>query len=104
MPSLEMILFRLILFSVLGAVAFFLLVGGYGILRVLRIPASWVAWLVGTLLIAASVLLCLSVLLPNQFGEARISGNLLGLVSFLVAVNSASQWTTRQWYIYIRKR
>src|SRR5439155_21699712 len=30
--------------------------------------------------------------------------NLLGLVSFLVAVYSASQWTTRQWYVRTRKR
>jgi len=104
LPHLELVLFRLVLFSLVGVIAFFLLIGGYGILRALRIPTSWVAWIVGTLLIAASILLCLSILLPGQFGEARIPGNLLGLMSFLVAVNSASQWTTRQWYVHIGKR
>jgi hypothetical protein len=104
MPVLETILFRVIFFSILGTIIFFLLMGGYGVLRGLRIPVDWVTWIIGTLFMAASVLLCLSILLPNWFGEARISGNLLGLVSFLVAVNSASQWTVRRWYVSIKRR
>src|SRR5438105_5608513 len=100
----EAIFVRLIFLSVMGTVDFVLLIGGYGVLRLLRISVNWVTWVTGTLLIAASVLFCLSVLLPNHFlGETHASGNLLGLVSFLVAVHSASQWTARQWYVRVRK-
>src|SRR5437773_470803 len=102
MSTLEKILLRLTLFTTLGTVAFFLLVIGYGILRGLRIPVDWVTWTIGIVIMAANVLLCLSVILPGKLGEMRGSGNLLGLVCFLVAVYSASQWTTRQWYVRIK--
>src|SRR5437763_16931838 len=99
MSMLETIVLRLIFFSVLGTIDFFVLIGGYGILRGLRMPVNWVIWTIGSLLIAASVLLCLSIVSPNPLGDAPGSGNLLGLVSFLVAVYSASQWTIREWYV-----
>src|SRR5438132_10858071 len=47
MPTLEAIFLRLIFFSILGTIDFFLLIGGYGILRGLRIPVNWI---IGTLL------------------------------------------------------
>lgn len=100
----EATFFRVIVFSVLGTVDYFLLIGGYSILRGLRISVNWVTWILGTLLMAASAVLCLSILFPNHFGAARKLGNLLGVIAFLVAVYSASQWTTRQWYVQLKRR
>src|SRR6266568_2309429 len=80
--TLETTFLRMIIYSILGTIDFFLLIGGYSVLRGLRISADWVTWVIGTLLMAASVVLCISNLRPNHVGGASGYGNLLGRMSF----------------------
>lgn len=103
MITSETTFLRLIFFPLLGMIDFFLLIGGYSVLRGLRISADWVTWISGTLLMAASVVLCISFLRANHVGGTSGFSNLLGLVSFLIAIYSASQWILRQWYVRIKK-
>jgi hypothetical protein len=98
-------LLRAIFFNILlGTIGFSLLIGGYSVLRRLRISVDRVTRIVGTVLMAASVVLCLSILRPDFDGRTSGYGNLLGRLSFIVAIYSASQWTTRQWYMRVKRR
>ncbi len=102
----ESLLARSSVYTILATIDFFMLLGSYGFLRLIRISANWVTWIIGSLIILASTLLCLSLLLPQQqqLAPFRGTGNLLGALSFLVAVYTAAQWITRQWYVLIKKR
>ena len=51
----------------------------------------------------ASVVFCLFLLIPNHFTRIHVFGNLLGVIAFLIAVYSASQWTMRHWYVRVKK-
>lgn len=95
---------RLILLSILATIDFFFLIGSYGVLSVLRIPVNWVTWIIGSLIIAASAALCVSIVIPNSLMLGNGYSNILGVLSFAVAVYTANQWTTRKWYVAIKKR
>ncbi len=93
----------LILFVVLGTIDFSFLLLSYGVLRLLRISVNWVTWLVGALIILASGYTCLLVFFPStNIRDAGLS-NVMGAFSFLIAVHSGSQWTTRRWYLVVKK-
>jgi hypothetical protein len=104
MRPIEPVLAKSILFLILGGFDFGFLVTSYGILRVLRISVNWITWLIGSVIMLAGLAFCLSMLQPGLFPERiRSLGNPMGAVAFLVAVYTASQWITRQWYIRIKK-
>lgn len=104
MRPVETMFTRSVLLLILCGFDFCFLLTSYGVLRVLRISVNWMTWIVGSLIITASVALCLAIALPNLLpGQAKESGNLLGALAFFVAVYAASQWTTRQWYLRVKK-
>lgn len=100
----ESLLMRSILYTVLAMIDFFILVGSYGFLRLIRFSVNWATWLIGSLIILDSALLCLSFVLPQYLIQYRGSGRFLGVLSFLVAVYTAAQWVTRKWYIVVKKQ
>jgi hypothetical protein len=104
MRSPEMIFTRAVLLLILCGFDFCFLLTSYGVLRVLRISVDWITWIAGSLVITASVAVCAAVLWPDLLPhQIRTGGNLVGLIAFLVAVYTASQWTTRQWFLRIKK-
>lgn len=103
MPAFGISSLRMIVFPILGVIDFFFLIGAYSILRILKIEVNWVTRTIGTLIMVASVIFCLFLLIPNHFARIHIFGNLLGVIAFLIAVYSASQWTMRHWYVRIKK-
>ncbi len=88
---------------VLATVDFFVLLGSYGVLRVLHISVNWTTWVIGALIIVVSGLTCVSIIAPQQLSAFNV-GSLLGIFAFLIAVDAAAQWTMRQWYVFIKKR
>lgn len=93
----------LILFTVLGTIDFSFLLVSYGVLRLLHLSVNWATWLVGALIILASGYTCLLVFFPNTSIRDVGLSNLIGAFSFLIAVHSGSQWTTRRWYLVVKK-
>ena len=104
LPSFTILLNRAILSSILIIVDSVFFLGGYSVLRVLRISVNWVVWIFGYLIIIASVALCYSVSTPTYSLHDRGFGNLLGALSFLIALYAASQWISRHWYVFIKNR
>jgi hypothetical protein len=78
--------------------------GGYSLLRVLRISVNWVVWIFGYLIIVASAVLCYSVAAPVYSLLGARTGNVLGILSFLIAMYAVSQWISRHWYVFVKKR
>ena len=104
LPSFTTLLNRAILSCILLTIDTVFFLGGYSVLRVLRISVNWVVWIFGYLIIIASAALCYSVSTPTySFGDRGFS-NLLGVFSFLIALYAASQWISRRWYVFIKKR
>lgn len=105
MQPIETFVLRSALLPLLCIIDFCLLLGGYAVLRLLRIPVDWVTRVVGSFIIAVSAAVCLGILLPGliprQFNN---SGNMVGFFSFFVAVYAVNQWTLRQWYVWVKKR
>lgn len=96
---------RLALLLILCLVDFGVLLGGYAVLRLLRIPVDGVTRVIGACIVSLSATVCLGVilpgLLPRQFNKG---GNVVGFLSFFVAVYAVNQWTLRQWYVRVKKR
>lgn len=104
MRPVESILTRSMLLLILCGFDFCFLLTSYGVLRALRISVNWMTWIAGSLIIMASMAVCLTIALPHLLPEQfKAGGNLLGAIAFLVAVYAASQWTTRQWYLRAKK-
>jgi hypothetical protein len=104
MRPVETIFTRSILLLVLCGFDFGFLLTSYGVLRALRISVNWTTWIAGSLIILASSAVCLTIALPSLFPvPVKASGNLLGLIAFFVAIYAASQWTTRQWFLRVKK-
>ncbi len=103
MDFIQLLFARSFAYTIVATVDFFMLLISYGFLSLVRISARWVTWLIGSLIILDSVLLCLSFFF-SQLAPFRQTGNLLGVLSFLVAVYTAAQWLTRQWYVLVKKR
>lgn len=101
MRLIDPIVAKAVLFMFLSIfdVCFFL--AGYALLRALRISVNWATWLIGSFLMALSLLAGLHPgLLPSPL--SRI-GNPLGAMAFFVAVYAACQWITRQWFLRIKQ-
>src|SRR5437763_3407556 len=94
-------IFKSYILIVLNSVFF---LGGYSLLRILRISVNWVVWIFGYLIIVASAALCYSVSSPIYSSLEARAGNILGTLSFLIAMYAVSQWISRQWYVFIKKR
>ncbi|HVU68611.1 MAG TPA: hypothetical protein VHD63_15860 [Ktedonobacteraceae bacterium] len=104
MRPIEPVLAKSILFLILGGFDFGFLVISYGVLRVLRISVNWITWIIGSAIMLVGLAFCLSMFQPALFPEQiRRLGNPMGAIAFLVAVYTASQWITRQWYLRIKK-
>ena len=99
----ETLLMRSVFYTILATIDFFILLGSYGFLRLIRLSVNWATWLIGSLIILDSALLCLSFIFPQYLMQYRRSENILGVLAFLVAVYTAAQWVTRQWYIQVKK-
>lgn len=103
MHVIEATFASMILFSILATIGVFFLIGNYSVLRMLKIPVDRVVWIVGAGMIVGSIAFSFAVLMPDHFGAAHHFSSLLGGLSFLVAVYSASQWVMRRYYIHIKK-
>jgi hypothetical protein len=100
----QRLLAETILLLILAAIDVSIFIGSYGILRLLGISVNWATWIVGTLIISLSVYVCLLTLFPGTSVRNAGLSNLLGMFSFLIAVHSGGQWTTRRWYLLVKKR
>lgn len=105
MQTVIIILMRSVLMLILCGIDFIFLLGGYSILRVLHISVNWVTWIIGSFIIELSLAVCVAILIPGlvPMGVGR-AGNLVGALSFFIAVYAASQWIIRQWYLNIKRR
>lgn len=104
MRPFDSLITRSVLLLILCGFDFCFLLTSYGILRALRISVNWITWIAGSLILAASVAMCVAIALPNLFpAPLKAGGNLLGALAFFIAVYAASQWITRQWYLRIKK-
>jgi len=104
LPSFTILLNRTILSCILIAIDSVFFLAGYSTLRVLRISVNWVVWVLGYMIIVASVALCYSISTPTYSFRDIGFGNLLGAFSFLITMYAASQWISRHWYVFIKKR
>jgi hypothetical protein len=103
LPSFAVLLDRAILSCILLAVASVFFLGGYSILRALRISVNWTVWIFGYVIIVASVAVCYVVSTPTYSLRDVGYGNLLAVFSFGIAGYAASQWVSRHWYVFIKK-
>src|SRR2546421_1069443 len=104
MRPVDVILMRSVLLLILCGLDFGFLLVGYSVLRVLRVSVNWVTWIVGSFIIELGLGVCVATLIPGLApGGAGRAGNLLGALSFLIAVYAASQWIIRQWYVSIKR-
>lgn len=105
MRPLDIMAARSVLLLILCGIDFCVLLGGYGVLRVLRLSVNWVTWLIGSLIIVLSLGVCLGVAMPDMTSKwLGAGGKVVGALSFLIAVYAASQWTTRQWYVRVKQQ
>ncbi len=103
MMSINGLLIRSAAILFLSLVDFCILLGSYWLLRLLHISAHWVTWIIGTCLIVVSTFYCLSLLIPLGVPPDVGMSNLLGVVAFLIAIDSWSQWGTRRGYLLLKK-
>ena len=94
-------LFKSCILIALNSVFF---LGGYSLLRMLRISVNWVVWIFGYLIITASAVLCYTVFNPMYSLPDGPGGNILGMLSFLIALYAVSQWIGRHWYVFVKRR
>lgn len=105
MRPLDIMAARSVLLMILCGIDFCVLLGGYGVLRALRISVNWVTWMIGSGIIVLSLGVCLGIALPDLASRwLNAGGKVVGALSFLIAVYAASQWTTRQWYVRIKQQ
>ncbi|BCL77749.1 hypothetical protein ccbrp13_02140 [Ktedonobacteria bacterium brp13] len=104
LPSFAMQLNRTIVSCLLIIIDSVFFIGSYGVLRVLRISVNWVVWILGYLIIVASVAVCYSIFTPTYSLRDVGYGNLLAVFSFGITVYAVSQWVSRRWYVFIKKR
>jgi hypothetical protein len=100
----ELILTRLLIMPILIGIDLVLFTGGYGLLRAIRVSVHWITWIIGTMIIAASIALCASVAAPQLLTVNRGVGNFLGALSFGIAIYAAMQWAARKWFVFIKSR
>jgi len=105
MRPVDTMLMRSVLLLILCGIDFAFLLGGYRVLRLLHISVNWVTWIIGSFIIELSLAVCVAILIPAlvPMGVGR-AGNLVGALSFFIAVYAASQWMIRQWYLNIKRR
>lgn len=105
MRPVDTMLMRSVLLLILCGIDFAFLLGGYSVLRILHISVNWVTWIIGSFIIELSLAVCVAILIPALVptGIGR-AGNLVGALSFFIAVYAASQWMIRQWYLNIKRR
>ena len=103
MITLNNLVGRSILVTVISTIDFFCLIGSYGLLRLLRISVNWITWIIGTFLIVVSALFCLSLVVPIGISADVGTSNLLGVIAFLIAIDSWSQWIARRSYLLFKK-
>jgi hypothetical protein len=105
MRPIDTMLMRSVLLLILCGIDFAFLLGGYSILRILHISVNWVTWIIGSFIIELSLAVCVAILIPTlvPMGIGR-AGNLVGVLSFFIAVYAASQWIIRQWYLNIKRQ
>jgi|GEM_PF-1770940 len=105
MRPVDVILMRSVLLLILCGLDFGFLLVGYSVLRVLRISVNWVTWIAGSFIIELSLGVCVAILIPGlDPGGVGRAGNLVGALSFFIAVYAASQWIMRQWYVSIKRQ
>ncbi|HEY1351504.1 MAG TPA: hypothetical protein VGF67_17935 [Ktedonobacteraceae bacterium] len=105
MRSLDSLAARSVFLLVLCGFDFALLLGGYGMLRVLRLPVNGFTRIIGGLIIALSLSICLLMALHAQASRwPGAASKVVGALSFLVAVYAASQWPMRRWYVGIKQQ
>jgi hypothetical protein len=105
MRPIDTTLMRSVLLLILCGLDFVFLLGSYSVLRVLHISVNWVTWIIGSFIIELSLGVCVAVLIPGlDPGGIGRAGNLVGALSFFIAVYAASQWIIRQWYISIKRQ
>ena len=88
--------------AILGTIDFVCLLASYWVLRLLRVSVRWVTWSIGLLIAVWSVWLC-GALLLRPYSISHGISNLLGAISFLIAVFAVSQWTTRRGYLIVKR-
>lgn len=98
----ELALTRFLIAPVLIGIDLVFFIGGYGLLRAIRVSVNWITWVIGTMIIAASVVLCVSAVAPQLLTVNRGVGNFLGALSFLIAIYAALQWVARKWFVFIK--
>lgn len=104
MLPIKTLITRSTLLLILSGFDFCFLLIAYSVLRALRISVNWTTWIAGGLIISASLALCVHVAFPDMFPDPiRAGGNILGALAFFVAVYSACQWITRQWFLRVKK-
>jgi hypothetical protein len=105
MRSLDSLAARSVFLLILCGLDFALLLGGYGMLRVLRLSVNGFTRIVGSAIIALSLSICLGMALPAQVSRwPGAASKVVGALSFLVAVYAASQWPLRHWYVAVKQR
>ncbi|HEY7414795.1 MAG TPA: hypothetical protein VH593_06360 [Ktedonobacteraceae bacterium] len=100
----ELVVSRFLLTSILVGIDMVLFIGGYGLLRAIRVSVNWITWIIGAMIIAASMTLCISIIAPQILTVSRGVGNVLGGLSFLITMYAAMQWVARKWFIFIKSR
>lgn len=100
--SVQELLTRAVAILILSTIDFCVLLGSYWFLRLLRISANWVTWIIGTCLFVVSIFFCLSLLLPIGITPEVGMSNLLGVIAFLVAIDAGSQWLVRRGYLLLK--
>lgn len=105
MRSLDSLVARSVFLLILCGVDFCMLLGGYGVLRLLRLPVNQLTRILGSVIIVLSLGICLGMVLPVQASRWSAAGSKgVGALSFLVAVYAASQWVMRRWYVWVKQQ
>jgi hypothetical protein len=103
MLSLPLLTERIILSCILISLDSIFFIGGYGILRLVHISADWVTWIIGFVLIVASLAIGYAWITVDLTSRDRLFSNLFGVLSFGIAVYAAGQWIVRHWYLFAKK-
>ncbi len=90
---------------ILGIADLAALLIGYAALRLLGVSVRWATWSVGLFIGGISLLACVDLLARRQSGAIANPGlsNLLGYISFLVAIYAAALWLARRWFLAIKR-
>jgi hypothetical protein len=88
--------------SLIAAADVVLGVALFGLLKRVRVSIHGATWVLGALLLGASVILCLDSVLHTNTVDDFDWSNLLGTLSFLIAVHAAGLWSTRRWYVLVK--